>query len=143
MDEEIREFQDPRTGFWVVLVDNSRTVYAYLLDTDQNVCGDVWICNLSEVSPIPEWQVEGMAPPFANITEFGDVFARFDIKSKDVCVKWDSDTTKHVRALLLLGERIIAQVRDGSSPGHCVNAQRDGPLALVLRELTVGKDERS
>ena len=53
----------------VVIEDDGRVAYAYLLDADGKICGDVWLYNRGPAPKEPEWTDREKAP-FANPEAF-------------------------------------------------------------------------
>lgn len=115
----------------VVIDDDGRVAYAYLLDVDDQLCGDVWLYNRC-VAPIdPEWRDRGMAP-FANPKEYvRDVEFVPPVSGDEFSVRWDNTNDGYVATVLLRGN-IFATLKEGVKPGWAVLAKKDGPLAKVL-----------
>lgn len=121
-------------GQWKVVVDDDdRAVYAYLLKDDE-VVGDVWICN--RVRPAePEWKLPNADElmPFLNPVPYVESehagVAEHDPES--ISVSWSHDGDS-VSVQVLDAGKVLARLVPGERPGWCVNAKLSGPLAQVL-----------
>ncbi|MEO0912171.1 MAG: hypothetical protein AAFY59_04175 [Pseudomonadota bacterium] len=123
-------FADPRSGFSVVFEDDGRVAYAYLLDGNDRIVGDVWLYNRCVAPLEPEWiSPDGM--PFANPVGYAREDAGFLPVEEigDVSVSWSAAP---VAAVVHLRGARFARLMEGSKPGWCVLALKDGPLARVM-----------
>jgi hypothetical protein len=128
----IREFASADGRKAVVVEDDGRVCYAYLLDGNGNICGDVWLYNRCPTPEEPEWHGRENAP-FANPAPFVDRDAVFFVPASaaDMTVEWDveSDVTT---ARIYLDRELFAKLMDGAKPGWARLAAKDGPLARAL-----------
>ena len=114
-------------------VDDGRVAYAYFLDPDEKIVGDVWLYNRCETRIEPEWsRPENL--PFANSAAFAKDHSAFrpveDISEVSVC--WEVMDDKTVRASILIRCEVFAMVMEGAKPGWSKMAEKDGQLAKVL-----------
>jgi len=126
---ELLEFKDEVSGYWLVVDSDDRTVYAYLLDGEQEICADVWLCNLIEPPAEPEWLARPPDPPYLNLAEFGDPLYRIDICNPDLEASWIRDGKVLRQAELKVCGKLLAILTPGESPGMSLAAVRAGPLA--------------
>lgn len=107
----------------VVVEDNGRTVYAYLLHGDE-IVGDVWLLNSVETPEEPEWNDKALMP-FRNPREYcvAESVRPLDPGSILTCIWFDKG------ALVFIDGQLTARIEAGSFPGWSVNASKDGPLA--------------
>lgn len=125
------EFTDRNSGFSVVFDDDGRVAYAYLLDDHASLVADVWLYNRCETPVQPEWtSPENM--PFANSLAFSKDHAGFSVVGdiSDVSVRWTNGEI--IEAQVLIRGELFARLVEGSKPGWCSMAKKDGPLAKVL-----------
>lgn len=110
----------------LVLEDDGRVAYAYLLDEDK-IVGDVWLYNVEVTPEEVDWKDKSQMP-FLNPRRFckeatvprlaAQVSVRCDWFERGVAVK--------VEGMLL------ARLEHGSKPGWSKLASRSGPLAKPL-----------
>jgi hypothetical protein len=135
IDEEagfIREFVSPDGRRAVIVEDDGRVGYAYLLDDNRKICGDVWLYNRCPTPEQPQWHERDNAP-FANPVPFVDrdmIFLLPD-SATDMTVEWDVESDA-ATARIYLDRELFAKLNDGSKPGWARLAAKDGPLARVL-----------
>jgi hypothetical protein len=129
----LRKFVSEDGKFALMIEDNGKVGYAYLLDADGHICGDVWLYNRGLAPLEPEWNDIEKAP-FANPMPYiinTDAFSP-PSSASDFSVEWESQGD-HWTASVLLRLKLIAKVTSGSNPGWAALASRDGPLAKVLK----------
>ena len=116
----------------VVLEDNGRVAYAYLLDATGAICGDVWLYNRCPAPLEPEWGDCDRAP-YANPIAFVDQAMAFSLpdSAADIVVEWSQRGCDLV-ACIFLSQTLLAKLMQGSKPGWSRLAVKDGPLALKL-----------
>jgi hypothetical protein len=134
-DEEmgfIGEFASPDGHQAVIVEDDGRVCYAYLLDSDGKIVSDVWLYNRCPTPTEPEWHRRELLP-FANPALFVNQTARFvpPVSSSEVTVDWVVESGARM-ARVLLGGDLFAKLTDGIKPGWARLAAKDGPLARVL-----------
>lgn len=116
----------------VVVDDDGRVAYAYLLDAEGRICGDVWLYNRCPTPKEPEWTDRDKAP-FANPEAFVDTTKEFPLpdSADDVSVAWGRHDDACEARVFIRG-RLAAKLVSGAKPGWSVLARQDGPLANVL-----------
>lgn len=125
------DFINNSNGYSIVINDNGRVAYAYLLNNDGQIVADVWLYNRCPDPIEPEWR-DREKIPFANPAEFSreNVDIAFFSECSDISVEWFENE--------LIGARIntkgifFALLIEGSKPGWSYLAKKDGPLAKVL-----------
>ncbi|WP_284196150.1 hypothetical protein [Chitinimonas prasina] len=119
----------------VVVDDDGRVAYAYLLDANGKICGDVWLYNRCAAPVDPEWTSPGNAP-FANPMSYvRDVDGfEFPESGREISAEWMCRSDKYVVKIFLHGKN-IAMLEDGAKPGLAYLAKKDGPLAKVLERI--------
>jgi hypothetical protein len=116
----------------VILEDDGRVAYAYLLIKDQ-IKGDVWLYNRGDAPLQPEWDNQDKAP-YANPVSFAHKLADPLKNASEVEIRWRNEKESLPEALIYLRSDLFAVLRVGSKPGWSKLAKQDGPLALVLKE---------
>lgn len=126
------EIASLQTSHSVVIEDNGRVAYAYLLQGNE-IVGDVWLYNCTEAPDEPLWNDPNKAP-YANPAGFAKARLISPAESgSDFEVKWSIVYGKLRYADIHLRDKLLARLAPGSKPGWCVLALKDGPLAKVLR----------
>lgn len=121
------------TGYSVVIDGNDRVVYAYLINKDEKIVGDVWLYNLCESPRIPEWTSRD-SMPFANSVEYAkdlDSYLELIEVSKFI-VQWERSVQDKVMAKILIENVLFAVLIEDEKPGYSILAKKNGPLAKVL-----------
>ncbi len=128
-DEVLLRFTEPQGDRSVVLEDDGRVAYAYLLDGDDAVVGDVWLYNVGEDPERVDWR-DRSAMPFRNPARFcsPEVLPRLRPDSRVSCHWSDKGVTVSVAGT------VWARLEDGSKPGWSRRARLAGPLAKPLGE---------
>lgn len=122
-------------GDWAVVVeDDDRAGYAYLLHRDQ-IVGDVGLYNRVRAPQRPPWRQSGQVMPFLNPVEY---LESHEIQGRcpspeSVRVRWP-DESHDDRTAIILDERPIAWVAAGAKPGWSSLVTRDGPLARTAQQ---------
>jgi len=125
--EVLRRFNEPEGNRSVVLEDDGRVAYAYLLEGD-SVAGDVWLYNVGQDPDAVDWR-DRSALPFLNPARYctGERVPRLRAGSNIDC-KWsDQGVTVSIDGV------VWAHLQRGAKPGWSRAARVDGPLAKVLR----------
>jgi hypothetical protein len=123
-------FNDSNFIYSVIIEDDNRVAYAYLLE-DDIVIGDVWLYNQTEAPSNQEWKEQDM--PFLNPLKF----IKTDISilpinyANEVSCKWCEDIDGKVEVVISIRNSIIAKISSGSNPGWSTIVSQDGPLAKV------------
>lgn len=122
-------YSAPGDDFAVVVEDDGRVGYAYLVDRADHIRADVWLYNRCVAPEKPEWN-DFERSPFANPAGYAAQMPSFTLPVSwlSVTVEWDAG-----KALILIDRVLAAVLVDGSKPGWATNALKDGPLAKVLR----------
>lgn len=127
-ESTLRYFDVSGSQQHVVIEDDDRVAYAYLLDNDNKIVGDVWLYN---VEPAPDRLELLDGPemmPFLNPKEFCSMesISRITYDSNVICVANDGYVSIEVDGLL------VARLKAGAKPGWSRLACKHGPLALKL-----------
>jgi hypothetical protein len=125
------ETASPDTPHHIVIEDNGKVAYAYLVEGG-DIVADVWLYNDGTAPVEPEWDCPDKMP-FANLRDFVKDTAFAPIRSKqEFSVKWHCEGNSLGRADIYVRERLHARMEPGAKPGWCVLAAKDGLLARVL-----------
>ena len=122
---------DGPSGYQVVVEDNGRVAYAYLLDSDQQIVSDVWLYNRCDTPVKPEW-TDPDKLPFANPAGF----VRLDgaimpiNRAEEVEIVWIQ--VSGVMAQIHIRNTLAGVLALDARPGWSVMAAKDGPLARML-----------
>jgi hypothetical protein len=110
----------------LVLEDNGRVAYAYLLDGDL-IIGDVWLYNVDEDPEGVDWQ-DRSAMPFCNPAKYcsAEALPRLRPDSKVSCV-WSAEGVT-----VFIAGIAWARLERGRRPGWSRKARFTGPLAMPL-----------
>lgn len=125
-DETLLRFDEPNGHLSVVLEDDGKVAYAYLLEGD-SVVGDVWLYNVGEAPDAVNWR-DKSAMPFCNPAKYctGEKLPRLREDSEVACQWSNQGVTVSVSGL------VWARLDKGAKPGWSRAAGRDGPLAKPL-----------
>lgn len=125
-DDVLLRFDEPGGNRSVVLEDDGRVAYAYLL-ADESLVGDVWLYNVAEPPDEVDWRDQS-AMPFLNPARFcrQEVVGRLRTDSAVACDWSDAGVVVTVDGLPW------ARLEYGSRPGWSRNAKMAGPLAKPL-----------
>jgi len=118
----------------VVIEDDGRVGYAYLLDRDKHICGDVWLYNRCPTPIEPEWH-DREGAPYANPVPFVDDREIFALprSADDFSVEWKCKDGSYF-AWVYIKATLAAILAGGHKPGWSVLVAKDGPLAKVLKQ---------
>ncbi|WIW47441.1 hypothetical protein ML401_04785 [Bradyrhizobium sp. 62B] len=132
-DGFVARFVSPFDESTVIIEDDGRVAYAYMLGKDEKICSDVWLYNRCPTPVEPEWH-DPANLPFANPASFVSQGSRFSFpgSAHDFNVAWDEARGLLVAKVLLRDDH-FASLEVGAKPGWSALAAKDGPLALVLR----------
>lgn len=126
-DQYINE-EEP--AFSVVIEDDDKVCYAYLLEGDQ-IVSDVWLYNSIETPESVDWSNKEDLP-FVN----PKVFVKKNIppfdESTHVDVRWGVNNGK-IYAELYSSDTLLVRLEVGALPGWSTLVEKDSPLALVYR----------
>lgn len=117
-------------SFTVVIEDDNKVCYAYLLEKDQ-VVSDVWLYNRIQTPESVNWE-NREEMPFAN----PKMFVKNSIPPFDeftlIDVRWARDNGR-VSAKVYAANVLLAKLEKDAFPGWSTQVEKDGPLALVYR----------
>jgi hypothetical protein len=112
----------------VILEDDGRVAYAYLLE-DEEIVGDVWLYNVEQTPDTVNWK-DRAAMPFLNPRPFcRDADVPRIGQSVPVHCQW-SETGVEVS----IDGVLLARLERGAKPGWSKLAIQPGPLAKPLQE---------
>jgi hypothetical protein len=119
---------DDSSNRTVVLEDDGRVAYAYLLD-GETVVGDVWLYNVNDTPDTVDWK-DRSEMPFLNPRPLCKVESSPRLREDSAihCVWSDTGTE------IFIEETLMARLSAGSRPGWSRLALRAGPLAKPLEE---------
>lgn len=126
-------FCDGDLKYSVVIEDNGRVAYAYLL-YEKEIIADVWLYNSQAAPEQAPWLTE-KDMPYENPKEFVKVDATINpIKiDDDVEMECSFENSKLHSVYILIRKEKIAMMKPGSKPGWSTLASIDGPLAKVMK----------
>jgi hypothetical protein len=124
----LRRYDDPQGKHAVVLEDDGRVAYAYLL-RDESLVSDVWLYNVEATPEHVDWK-DRSAMPFLNPRGFcaDELTPRLREDAVIYC-RWLPHAVE-----VLIDEVLIARLEPGAKPGWSKLAARSGPLARPLVE---------
>lgn len=128
------KFPSPDGKHAVVVEDDGRVGYAYLLDSKGTICGDVWLYNRSPAPEEPEWSHRQEAP-LANPAFYVDACQQPSLPNSvdDISLEWRCDKGLD-EAKIFIHRELAAKLVDGAKPGWSALAKRDGPLARAFEK---------
>jgi hypothetical protein len=117
----------------LLIEDNGRVAYAYLIDSTGNICAQVWLYNRCPAPDEPEWTAPDMLP-FANARFYvrTDIDIPLPTSASDFSVVWQGASDGAYQADIRIGDHMLARLTPNVTPGWCVLAAQDGPLAKML-----------
>ena len=125
------QVRDEAEGYSVVIEDDGKVTYAYLLDPSHAIIGDVWLYNRGPTPKSTDWSDRNLVP-FANPLDFAsDTTVEPLRREADVLVQWKRASAQPLQAHLFIREELFAVLKDGFAPGWSRLATKSGPLALV------------
>ena len=128
------QFRDEQTGCAVVIDDDGRVAYAYLLDNNGVVLADVWLYNRCAAPSEPEWNARPSGP-MANPRDYvrTDLAIALPEGEADFTIDWQLQSSSDPKVIVYLRQDEWAIMEPGTKPGSCRLAKVDGPLARALR----------
>ena len=125
-NDVLLRFDEPTTTRAVVLEDDGRVAYAYLLDHEE-VVGDVWLYNVAEPPDLVDWN-DASQMPFLNPKSFCKAESGFRLTQQSAveCAWFPKGVMVSINGVL------IARLEVGAKPGWSRLATRSGPLAKPL-----------
>jgi hypothetical protein len=130
--ELLLRFDDPDSNLGVVIEDDGRVAYAYLLD-HRAIIGEVWLYNRAAAPQVPGWNSLMEAPPYLNPEGYIRA-ADFAVPvSRERCgVEWGREENGAITAHVLIEGKRVARLCRDSKPGWSCLAVKDGPLARCM-----------
>ncbi len=127
-NDVLLRFDAPDGRRSVVVEDDGRVAYAYLLQEEQ-IVGDVWLYNVAQTPDEVDWK-DRAAMPFLNPKSFCSSMPmnRLRSTSKVEC-RW-----RPIGADIVVDDILVARIDHGSKPGWSGGAAKEGPLAKPLPE---------
>jgi hypothetical protein len=120
-------FVDAKTQRALVLEDDGRVAYAYLL-VGEEIVADVWLYNVAATPRRPDWRCDSL--PFLNPARHcraDETLPRIASAANLSCT-WSPDGVE-----LFIDGVLAARLSTGSTPGESRLARDRGPLARPLR----------
>jgi hypothetical protein len=129
-DGVLLRFDDPASDKAVILEDDGRVAYAYLL-AGEKIVADVWLYNVAEAPAEPDWRAPEKMP-FLN----PKAYCRADVtltrlEATQVRCVWNPDGAE-----IMLDGALAARLTIGQKPGWSRLAAKSGPLAWPLPGVT-------
>ena len=132
MERKPVRHESPDGHFSLILDDDGRTGYAYLVNDSGDITADCWLYNRGVAPTQGEWNSPEKMP-FANPAEYIDPKFRSGFilpnGEGDVSVGWLKEGAE-----LFVEGRLFARLVSGSKPGWSRLAVKDGPLALPFTD---------
>lgn len=127
-EDVLLRFDDKLGHRSVVLEDDGRVAYAYLLNGDSEIVGDAWLYNVGDDPEEVSWQ-DRSSMPFQNPAKYcvADRPPRLRPDSRIACTWTEQGVTVSVEGI----EWVRLEV--GCRPGWSLLARIPGPLAKPLR----------
>ncbi|WP_437921204.1 hypothetical protein [Sphingobacterium sp. LRF_L2] len=123
-------FNEELPSFSVIIEDDDKVCYAYLLEENQ-IISDVWLYNHIDTPESVDWKNKEDLP-FANPTMFVKKnISPFDT-STSINIQWGSYDGK-VCVKVYASNILLAKLEKDALPGWSTLVEKDGPLALVYR----------
>ena len=124
-------FSPTKIDYEVVIDDDDRVCYAYLLDAEGRRAGDVWLYNRAEAPNNFDDARSGL-PPRNAVSFVADADFLLPKSPDEFSVQWQHQgDIRYVR--ILIRNELLAVLAPGVIPGWSVLAKKDGPVAKVLR----------
>lgn len=126
-NEVVMRFDELGTSRAVVLEDDGRVAYAYLLEGNSLV-SDVWLYNVDAAPESADWNIQS-AMPFLNPAPFckQEAIPRLSLQSIVNC-DWED-----IGVVITIDGIVIARLERGAKPGWSHLARKSGPLAHPLQ----------
>jgi hypothetical protein len=116
------------SGCRVNIYDDGTVCYAYFIDRENELSGDVWLYNRSVAPLTPPWDIDGATPPFLNPMRYLDIRQFAPPNKEDIRLSW-SDEEDGLLAIIFVRGLAIARLSSGQKPGHSRLVSVSGPLA--------------
>ena len=132
MDNQELRFENPNGRQTLILDDDGKTGYAYLLDAEGKIVADCWLYNRGAAPLENEWNTPKNMP-FANSIgyikpEYADGFGPIH-NEDELHIDWSQRGVD-----ILVRGQLFARVIVDAKPGWSRLVAKDGPLALVLSD---------
>lgn len=115
-------------SFSVIIEDDDKVCYAYLLEENQ-IVSDVWLYNNIDSPEAVDWKNKDDLP-FANPKKFiKNNISPFDVATS-IDVKWGSVDGK-IYAKIYASNQLLVKLERDAFPGWSTLVKSDGPLAWL------------
>jgi hypothetical protein len=126
------EFRPSNCPFTIVIEDDDRVAYGYLLQ-DGKIVSDVWLYNCVDAPVRPDWR-DRAEMPFLNASDYVNETAQIRFLAPEkISVQWQTDLAIQPHATVHYQNVLVAQIFPDVKPGCCRAAAKDGPLAKTLK----------
>ena len=120
------QVKDPSSARSVIVEDDGRVAYAYLLD-GKEIIADVWLYNVAPTPDEPDWKDRSQMP-FLNPRAYCvSVTAVRVSENSDINCRWSESGVE-----VMIDGILTARLEKGSRPGWSRLAAKAGPLAKPL-----------
>lgn len=127
------EYRNDDIGAKVIIDDDGKTCYAYLL-INEEIVSDVWLYNVGEPPQNPEW-LDQNKMPFTNPAGFASTETFEPISDlSEISLDWNSDSSQLRQLDIFLRGKKHAVLRPNAKPGWCRLASKGSPVARPLHE---------
>ncbi|MFD2967200.1 hypothetical protein [Sphingobacterium bambusae] len=120
--------------FSVIIEDDGKVCYAYLVEGKELIISDVWLYNSLKTPETVDWSNESDLP-FEN----PHMFVKINMPPVDeetlVEVRW-AVHQENVSAEIYFSNMFVAKLEKGAFPGWSTLVKKDSPLALVYEDLS-------
>jgi hypothetical protein len=123
-------FSSNSVDYELWIEDDDRVCYAYLLNTEGNIFGKVWIYNRAQA---PERFGDARGVPPRNPAQFvADGDFSLPLSGDEFSAQWYREGDV-LYARVFIRKGLVAILAPGTDPGWSVLAKKDGPVAKVLK----------
>jgi hypothetical protein len=113
----------------IVVEDDGRVAYAYLVENEEDITGHVWLYNQLATPTNTVWIESEM--PFLNPIEYigSNQNTKPLTESSEIVVRWELSQNNIIIANLYIRDTLIAKLSPQDFPGWSTMVIKDGPLA--------------
>ena len=124
-------FCEANNDYSVVVEDDGRVAYAYLLHGD-DIIGEVWLYNQAPTPKEPEWNSKEKMP-FLNPDGFIKENISPILDSEELKVDWKLSKEIDIDEVSIsIRDKLVAMLARNSTPGWSLLVSKDGPLAKKM-----------
>ena len=128
------EEQSPFLNEKLVVEEDEKSTWVYLVDADNNILQDAFLCSSGEiVTDIVEMKSvieNNMAPPL--MESFRNEFSvQKSLSENDVKVKWVSENEVKV----FLGDKEFVRMLKKEKESYCLGVSKDGPYGKIYVDV--------